>query len=135
MPAQDRYHGALLKALHKEGWRNFAEQVTIWVANRHMWIDIYAENPQQQLAILIELKTFENMASPFEYLAHAMGKYNLYRAAIELLELSLPLYLAVPVAAHAGILSEEIGQMLLAYNDAKLIVFDPIDAEITQWIH
>ena len=77
--------------------------------DRRLWIDIRASKEAENLAILIEVKGFEGMPSPVEYLASATGKYAMYRVALDYLKIDLPLYMAVPDAAYRGILSEAIG--------------------------
>ena len=134
MPAKDRFHDIVITALVKEGWQITAQQVAVIVENRRLWIDLRAESVTQDVAILVEIKGFENTPSPDEYLANATGKYALYRAVLDYLNIPLPLYMAVPTAAHRGILSEEIAKQTLQRSGVKLIVFDPEREEIVQWI-
>ncbi len=135
MPAKDRYHNAVLVALVKAGWTIASEQVAIILEERRLWIDILAEQPDGTLAILVEVKGFENTPSPVEYLAEASGKYMLYQASLELLRITTPLYMAVPVTAYHGILSEQIGKLAVEKAAIRLLVFDPEAEEIVQWIH
>ncbi len=134
MPAKDRYHDTVIRALQKSGWTLITEQVAIIVEDRRLWIDIRASKQTENMAILIEVKGFERMPSPIEYLANATGKYAMYRAALDYLRIDLPLYMAVPDAAYRGILSEEIGKQTLKHNKVRLIVFDPEREEIVTWI-
>lgn len=134
LPAKDYYHDTVVIALQKAGWSPIIEQVGIIIEERRLWIDIRAVSEAEQRAILVEVKGFENMASPVEYLAQATGKYALYRAALNYLNLDLPLYMAVPEAAYRGILSEAIGQQTLQQNNVHLLVFDPESEEIVAWI-
>jgi len=83
---------------------------------------------------MIEIKGFENMASPVDYIAHTVGKYVLYRAILNALENTTPLYLAVPLEAYQGILSEPIGQILIEQVKIKLVIFVPENEEIIEWI-
>ncbi|MBN8634330.1 MAG: fatty-acid synthase [Anaerolineae bacterium] len=134
MPASDRYHQTVIHALEKAGWRVTAEQVAVIVESRRLWIDLRAEKVGERLAILVEIKGFENTRSPVEYLASATGQYTLYRAVLDYLAVNDPLYMAVPEAAYRGILSEEIGKQVLHRSGVRLIVFDPEHEEIIQWI-
>ncbi len=134
MPARDRYQDAVINALRKAGWNRIDEQIAIIIENRRLWIDIRAGNETNQLVVLIEVKGFENRPSPIEYLAQAVGQYTLYQAALEYLQIDLPLYLAVPEAAYRGILSEEIGKQTLKHNRVRLLVFNPEQEEILAWI-
>ena len=42
-----------------------------------------ATRDNDHLVVLIEVKGFESMASPVDYLAAAVGQYVLYRAALD----------------------------------------------------
>lgn len=134
LPAKDRYHDIVIRTLQKAGWSLIAEQVAIIMEDRRLWIDIRASKRTENLAILVEVKGFEGMASPVEYLANATGKYAMYRAALDYLGIELALYMAVPDAAYRGILSEEIGKQTLKHNQVRLLVFDPEREEIVTWI-
>jgi hypothetical protein len=134
LPAKDRYHDTVIRALQKAGWTLITEQVAIIVEDRRLWIDIRASKQAEHRAILIEVKGFEGMPSPIEYLANAAGKYAMYRAALDYLRIDVPLYMAVPDAAYHGILSEAIGKQTLKHNQVRLLVFDPEREEIVTWI-
>ena len=134
MPAKDRYHEIVKRALTKAGWLVDAEQLAMIIEDRRLWIDLRATKSDQHLVVLVEVKGFENMASPVEYLANTAGQYALYRSVLDYLALDLPLYLAVPEAAYNGILAEAVGQQLLRRVEARLIVFDPDREEVVQWI-
>jgi hypothetical protein len=134
LPAKDRYHDTVLSSLRKAGWTITSEQVALVVKKRRLWIDIRAEKDSEALAILVEVKGFENTPSPVEYLANAAGKYSMYLGALDYLESTLPLYMAVPLSAYNGILSEEIGKQTLRRVGMRLIVFDSEREEIVQWI-
>jgi hypothetical protein len=134
LPAKDHYHDTVIHALKKAGWTRIDEQMAIIIEYRRLWIDIRAEKETERLAVLIEVKGFENPPSPIEYLAQATGKYALYRAALDYLQIDLPLYMAVPEAAYRGILSEEIRKQTLKQGGVRLLVFDPEQEEILAWI-
>jgi len=42
--------------------------------------------------------------------------------------------MAVPTMAYTGILDEDLGQQAVIEAGISLIVFDPIEEEIIQWI-
>src|SRR5438876_72024 len=98
MPARDRYHDIVKRALGKDGWILTDDPYTVALTERTLFIDLRAVKEAEHLAILVEVKIFE-MASQIEALALAIGKYNLYQAALKLAEITDPLYLAVPIAA------------------------------------
>jgi hypothetical protein len=72
VPAKDYYHDAVIRSLEKDGWRIEAEQVRLELENRWLWIDMQAIKSIDNRAILIEVKGFQNMASPVDYLAAAV---------------------------------------------------------------
>jgi len=133
MPAKDHYHDTVVRALIKAGWRIEGEQVRLDLPQRRLWIDIQARKEDRSLTILVEVKGFENMPSPVEYLAAAIGKYALYKAALHLLASDVPLYLAVPIQAYNGILDEPLGQQMVESLQVRLLVFDPEREEIILW--
>ena len=134
MPAKDRYHDTVKRALIKDGWNIVHEQYFIKYDARHLWIDIQAEQATDQQIVLIEIKGFEDVASPIQYLEATLGQYLLYQAVIEALEISIPIFLAVPINAYNGFLSQAISQVGLRKAEVKLLVFDPVEEEIVQWI-
>jgi len=133
VPAKDRYHDVVVRTLRKEGWTIEDEQVTVILENRWLWIDIEATKSDENLVILVEVKGFQNMCSPVDYLAAVIGKYVLYRAVLEYAETEAKLYMAVPIEAYNGILSEKIGQQVVNRENIQLIVFDPVQEVILQW--
>lgn len=135
MPAKDRYHDTVVRALIKDGWTITGEQVEIIADERRVWVDIEAARETDALIILVEVKGFENMRSAVAYLAASIGQYLLYLAALDYSGTDIPLYLAVPQEAYAGVLGEVLAQRFLLREEVKLIVFDAAREEIVKWIH
>jgi len=135
MPAKDRYHDTVKRTLINNGWMIIDEQVKIEIGRRRLWIDVQDRKAKQNLAILVEIKGFENSPSSVEELFQALGQYVVYQVALMSMNSPLPLYLAVPRAAYDGILSEPLGQGVIKQVGMKLMVFDPIHEEIALWLH
>jgi hypothetical protein len=135
MPAKDRYHDTVVRALIKDGWTITGEQVELVAAPRRVWVDIEAVKEVDALIILVEVKGFENLRSVIAYLSASVGQYLLYQAALDYSGKNIPLYLAVPAEAYTGVLAEDLAKRFLFREDVKLIVFDPELEEIVQWIH
>jgi hypothetical protein len=133
LPAKDRYHDTVKRALTKDGWRVTAEQVRLTFGDRYFWIDIQAENLEQRI-ILIEVKELDDVDSPVEALAEAVGKYLLYRLGLAYTQQNIPLFLAVTEASYTGILSAKMGQAALNQFQISLVIFDPEQEVITKWI-
>ena len=134
MPARDRYHDVVVRALRKAGWTILAEQVAVSMPTRRVWIDIRASKNPDTFAILVEVKGFERLAAPVAYLADTIGQCVLYQTILEYAGVTDPLYLAVPAAALTGILGEELGQQLIRRTQVRLVLFDPVQEEIIRWI-
>ena len=134
MPAKDRYHDTVKRALVKDGWTIEDEQFTVTVDDRNLWIDIQASKGEPQLVILVEVKELADVDSAIEALANALGKYELYRLALQDSNLDYPLYVAVTRESYEGILSERIGKLTLSHIGMPLIVFDVGTEEIVKWI-
>jgi Holliday junction resolvase-like predicted endonuclease len=134
MPAKDRYHDAVKRALLKAGWKVEDEQFTITVGERNLWVDLVASKDNPSLVILVEVKELADVDSAIEALANAIGKFVLYSTALHLVQLSWPLYLAVTIASYNGILSQTIGREVRQKMQIPLIVFDQMREEIVQWI-
>jgi hypothetical protein len=134
LPAKDTYHDTVVRALEKDGWRITAQQVRLTVSRRKLWVDIEATRQDLTLTILIEVKGLDAHASKIEALASAAGKYLVYNAILEWAEDERILYLAVPQTAYDGILNEQIGLIVRQKAELKLIVFDPLEERIIEWI-
>jgi hypothetical protein len=110
MPAKDKYHQTVKNALAKAGWDVDPKEVLLELEKRHFWIDIRAKKQNENRIIMVEVKVFEKMPSPVEYLMSSVGQYVVYRAIIEASDNPQPLYMAVPFSTYqTGILSEAIG--------------------------
>jgi len=133
MPANDKYQTVLLNALKKSNWSIIREQVRLIVKNRYIFLDIQAKNQNNDEIILIGLKGFD-VPSPVNHLGNVIGQYTLYRSILKHLDITYPLYLAVPKHVYDTFLQEEISQVAL--NDAriKLLVFDVDSEDIVLWI-
>ncbi|HVU12796.1 MAG TPA: element excision factor XisH family protein [Phototrophicaceae bacterium] len=134
MPAKDRHHDAVKRALIKDGWRVVREQVFLKYEDRHIWFDLQAEHSSDEQIVLFEIKGFEELSSPVEALESALGQYVLYQAILEALENPTPLFLTVPREAYETFLSQPFAQTGLRKAGAKLLIFDPVQEEIVQWI-
>jgi hypothetical protein len=135
MPAKDRHHDTVKRALIKDGWTITDEQATLPVEYRNLYIDIEATQSQTNLIIFVEVKELGEVGSAVEALANAVGKYVLYRVALDLRGQTDLLYIAVTEAAYRGILSEALGKNAVARLNIPLIIFDPVREVIVRWIH
>ncbi len=134
MPAKDRYHDAVKRAFIKEGWIILDDQYFIGTETRQLWVDLHIQDKTGERRLLVEVKSFLAGESVVENLANAIGKYQIYEAAIALRKLQLPLYLAIPIHTFEGIFNEDIVQELTRKIKVRLIVYDPEKEVIVRWI-
>jgi len=132
MPAKDRYHDTVKRALEKDGWEIKQDPASIRIGERFIYIDLLAENDDTE-AIFIEIKGFEQTPSPITYLSNTVGQIMIYRAALDFRQIKLPVYLAVPTDIQKGLLSEPFAKHVLRYLNIKLVIYDVDTEEIIQW--
>jgi hypothetical protein len=132
LPAKDRYHDRLKRALIKDQWLITDEQVKLKICDRRLWIDIEAEHQTERTLILVEVKEMMS-ASQVDDLSNSVGQYLMYRVALESKNIPISLYMAVSTSTFQGILSEEIGQLMIERFQIALIVFNPDSEVITEW--
>jgi hypothetical protein len=133
MPAKDKYHDTVKRALLKAGWRILGEQLYLSDNQRHVWIDLRAQQSDNPV-LLIEIKGFEGNSSPIDALMAAIGQCVIYKAMIDYLERIELLYLAVPTAAYGGVFQTPVAQQALKNLGVRLMVFDPETEEVILWI-
>ena len=133
MPAKDRYHDTVKRALEKDGWHITGEQHPLIIEDRRIYIDILAKRDNTQ-AIFVEVKVFGDVPSPINYFEQTIGQHVFYRGILAYLRLDLPLYMAVPIDAFEGFLALKPIQYVLRYIESDLLVFNPFDEEVMQWV-
>lgn len=137
MPARDIYHSAVRFALVKDGWEILAEDYNLEYGGDRLYVDIAAEKSivaeKQDQSILVEIKSFLGRSFVNE-LENAVGQYIVYRDI--LLETGLPfdLYLAVTQGVYKSNFQRKLAQMIVKRNRVKLLVFDPTNEVVKQWI-
>lgn len=136
MPALDKFHQVVVRALEKEGW-TVESPYTLSYEERRVQIDIGAErliaaNKGTQ-RIAVEIKTFGSV-SPVTDLADAIGQFAIYEDVLSELEPERMLYIAIPKYAFDTFFAERFGQYFLRKRLHHALVYDPGTGEITQWL-
>jgi len=137
MAAKDRFHAMVRIALEKEQWNVTDDPLRLEIGGTKFEIDLGAE---QLLAaergkdkIAVEIKTFLSDSPLTDYHA-ALGQFLNYRLALEIIDSTRILYLAIPVGAYETFFKREFAQISLERYQIKLIIYDPIQEVIVQWI-
>ncbi len=137
MPRRDAYHTAVKQALVKDGWTITDDPLHLKWGRKDMYIDLGASQllaaQRQECKIAVEVKTFTGR-SELDDLEKALGQYVLYFDVLVELEPERTLYLALPTWAYESLFEEPLGQLLLKNQRLRLIVFDPEQEAIKQWL-
>lgn len=138
MPALDIYHETVKKALIKDGWTITHDPLSLKIGKKDIFIDIAAEKilvaEKKGQKIAVEVKSFIG-TSVVEDLKNALGQYVLYEKILKHQRSERILYLAIRETIFNSLFTEEIGQIFLEDHSLKLIIFDPEQEVITQWIN
>jgi len=135
--AKDFYHESFRRALEKDGWTITHDPFPIRVGRISYEVDfgaeklIAAEKGDEKIAV--ELKSFKGPSDVNEF-HRAMGQFNDYDANLSVIEPERTLYLAVPDEAWEEFFQEIAIQRALKRIQARLIVYNPILENLTQWI-
>jgi hypothetical protein len=84
--------------------------------------------------IAVEIKSFIQ-GSPISEFHTALGQFINYRAVLSEKEPDRVLYLAVPQETYRSFFSLKIIQGVITENRLKLIVYQPQQEAISQWIN
>ena len=104
---------------------------------KDMYIDLAAEKllvaakGEQQIAV--EVKTFGGPSSIADA-QKSLGQYFIYRSVIKRVEPHRKLYLASHEEVYDEFFTEPLGEILLIDYQVPLLVFDPDQEVIVQWI-
>ena len=90
-----------------------------------------AERAERKIAV--EIKSFTGL-SEMSDLEKAIGQYIVYHDVLAQVEPNRELYLAVSEEVATGLFEEPIGELLLANNRVRLLVFEPDSEVIVKWI-
>ncbi len=125
-------------ALIKAAWTITDDPFRISFGIRKVFVDLgaeknllAAENGADKIAV--EIKSFVGI-SKMNDLENAIGQYIVYRTYLNEIEPDRLLYLAIDDETFTELFYDVSGRILLDVNKIRLIVVDPVQEEITQWI-
>ena len=136
--AKDRFHAQVKAALIKDLWSITHDPFSIQISEAvRLQIDLGAENTiaaqREREKIAVEIKSFIADSDISEFHA-ALGQYLNYAQALEDEEPDRILYLAVPLETYSDFFQLPFIQKSLRRHAINLVIYDPIEAEIEQWI-
>ncbi len=137
MPRLDIYHETVKHALVKDGWTITHDPYTLTIGKKRLFADLGAEMllsaEKGKRQIVVEIKSFTGV-SDVNDLEQAIGQYVLYKQIMLQTEPDRELFLAVTKKVANTIFSVEIGQILLDAKIVKVVVFDPENEVIAEWL-
>ena len=138
MSAKDVYHEVVKTILQKDGWIITHDPLILkFASNRHLRIDLGAEQliiaQKDTRQIAVEIKSFLAPSEITEFHL-ALGQFLNYRVGLKKKHIERTLYLAVPLETYQDFFLEEFTQISLQEYQVKLLVFDPENEVIVQWI-
>ena len=136
--AKDRFHAQVKAALIKDLWSITHDPFSIQISEAvRLQIDLGAENTiaaqREREKIAVEIKSFIADSDISEFHG-ALGQYLNYVQALEDEEPDRILYLAVPIETYRDFFQLPFIQKSLKRHAINLVIYDPIEAEIEQWI-
>ena len=138
MAAKDLFHEAVKAALQKEQWQITAEPLVVKVDKVKFEVDLAGDRllaaDKETEKIAIEIKSFVGSSIITDFHL-ALGQFINYRVALALLHPERKLYLAVPLDTFNSFFQERLAQEVIRECQLKLIIYNPLKAEITQWIN
>jgi len=137
MAVKDKYHYKVIKGLTKEEWRITDDPLILDFGGVNLEIDLGAEKvigaEKNGTKIAIEVKSFLQ-ASPVTEFHAALGQYLHYQMVLEAKEPERTLYLAVPLNTYESFFVGHFAQTSIRHHALKLIVYDPKQEVLVQWI-
>ncbi len=136
--AKDVFHQQVKNALIKDGWNITHDPLTIRISEAvKLQIDLAAESAiaaqRGSEKIAVEIKSFVG-DSDISAFHTALGQYLNYCQALEEQEPDRIVYLAIPVETYQDFFQLPFIQRTLRRYQIKLIIYDPKQEEIKQWI-
>ena len=136
--AKDVFHQQVKNALIKEGWNITHDPLTIRISEAiKLQIDLAAETTiaaeRDSEKIAVEIKSFigDSDISSFHT---ALGQYLNYSQALEEQEPNRIVYLAIPFETYYDFFQLPFIQRMLQRYQVKLMIYDPKQEEVQQWI-
>ncbi len=135
--ARDKIHDVFKKALEEEGWSVTDDPLFLKIGKIPIHIDLGAEKiigaERNGERIAVEIKSF-GITSLITALYEAIGKFIVYRKALEVLKPDRVLFLAMPEAAYQQLSSEPILQKMFVDEQIKLVLYNTESQKVSKWI-
>lgn len=136
--ARDIFHDLVKNALIRAGWTITHDPLVIRWGRRDLFVDLGASQllaaTQGEQKIAVEIKSFLNKSAITDFYA-ALGQFGVYREIMAEQEKDRTLYLAMPSDIYTDLFEDDLGRLIIAHQQLKIILFNPETEEITRWIN
>lgn len=137
MSKRDDLHFPLRRTLEKDGWTITDDPLILVLEQTLLKADLGAEKfftaEKQGRRIAVEVKDFD-APSVISELEKTMGQLQLYQWALEEQDPERQLFLAVSQEIYLKHFQKPIFQLVIGRNKINLLVYEPSQEEILQWI-
>lgn len=138
MSAKDLFHEAVKRGLEKDQWIITDDPLELEWEEVKVKIDLAAERllaaKRGEEKIAVEIKSFIGTSAISDFHT-ALGQFLNYRVMLEAKEPDRQLYLAIPLETYDTFFQSQFAQTVKQRYQLKLIVYEPINEEILQWIN
>ncbi len=135
--AKDLFHNAVKKALLNSGWSITHDPYYVKSLEADYEVDLGAEKiiaaERDNLKIAVEVKSFLKPSFAHEFHG-ALGQYLNYLALMKVQEPDRILYLAVTKEVFDNNFSAPSITFVVKTYGVKLLIFNPLNFEIEQWL-
>lgn len=137
MARKDLYHTIARTAIEKDGWVITDDPLDLTIGEVELLADLGAERligaERGSEKIAIEIKSFVGQ-SPVSEFHKALGQYENYRSSLEELDPERTIWLAIPKNVWNDFFQRPFIQKALKRHKIELIIFNPDEEKIEQWI-
>lgn len=137
MAAKDLFHEAVRHGLEKAHWTITNDPLELEWEEVKVKIDLAAERliaaERGKEKIAVEIKSFIGTSAISDFHT-ALGQFLNYRMMLEVNEPDRLLYLAVPLETYETFFQSRFTQAVIERYQLRLIVYEPVNEEIVQWI-
>ena len=137
MPALDKFHEVVKRALEKEGWKITNDPLPLKLGDLHLHVDLGAEKvigaERNGDKIAVEIKTLSGGSVVSEF-QKTIGQISMYQESLRENDFDRKLYLAISQNIYGNLLKQLYFTIMVKVHSIRLLIFDHNKEEIVKWI-